>query len=330
MSTYRVINNYIIDPTTEEDAKKIANKYFVKVGIWGHNNDVDTIVIRKDKVDIDPNRINIKGYQPAAQGGSDFIPDPLLWIDPEKDIDKYNDRTLGGEDMSERIDSVNLGNPLGAPSMSFANIKMTKDQWLKIGSTQGWIKNPKSIGMQKEAFEPFSMATLTTVLTVISLVSTAYPYVKAMFTGGDDEKLEELKEEVKQNPEKAQQTIQQFSQITAQAQQEISEIYKKIDPIVKDLRQKSKQMNLPCADMTVNACNEKIQSLEQLKAQFSSIESYTKNASVGKDPAYTCAALRFTLELEFCARSLAGATDQLAQGMSNAGVQIPGMSMSFA
>lgn len=296
MRTYRVINGIIIEPDIEENAKEKANRSGEKVGIWESSIESNLIVLSKTEILNNPKRLEILGYQPKTGSSEEKIPQPLIWIEPtEKNQDKY-ERMKGKKQMNSYIDHPIMPamNSLNF-SLASTKVKMTKEEWFKIGNTQGWLKNKDQKNFEKEAW--INLAIQGGLLAA----QFALPWVINKFFGGDKEAAEQAAIEAQQSPEKA----QQYAQITQQAESQVSQMVTRASELTNKIRTKANEVKAPCANRPMpSVCMKRVSSDQEFEQAYKRINDYFEGIKASNNPERICEALVIALDLEFCARSI--------------------------
>jgi len=228
--------------------------------------------------------------------------DPIQWIDApdlilsDKFTKKKYKRNLPNIDQMSFIKQE-------APQMTIASnkIKMTKDQWLKIGQMQGWTDN--SVNMQKKAF-------WGAALNVVNIGLQAAPLISSLIGGGDEEAGEEM---ARQNPEQYEQGMQQ---VTQQAQQSLQTV----QPIVKYIQDRANELKAPCANKApLTSCKNPIKNMDELNRKVVNISSRMRDLLKMNDPQYVCSLLDEAMNLEICSREILKQAGQLGSAMQQAG-----------
>ena len=255
--------------------------------------------IAKSKTDTSADRRDIEGFDITD---TKVLHDPIQWIDApdlilsDKFTKKKNKRNLPNIDQMSFIKQE-------APQMTIASnkIKMTKDQWLKIGQMQGWKDN--SVNMQKKAW-------VGAILNAVNIGLQAAPMISSLIGGGDEEAGEEM---ARQNPEEFEQGMQQ---VTQQAQQSLQTV----QPIVKYIQDRANELKAPCANKApLTSCKNPIKNMDELNRKVVNISSRMRDLLKMNDPQYVCSLLDEAMNLEICSREILKQAGQLGAGMQQGG-----------
>lgn len=294
-------NNFVLPLEVKYHAKLLAERANEPVGVWaarsGYGDDYGYVYIAKSKTDNLTNRRDIEGYD-ETKG----LHDPIQWIDApdlilsDKFTKKKNKRNLPNIDQMSFIKQE-------APQMTIASnkIKMTKDQWLKIGQMQGWKDN--SVNMQKKAY-------LGAILNAVNIGLQVAPLISSLIGGGDEEAGQEM---AQQNPE---QFEQRYQEVTQQAQQSLQTV----QPIVKYIQDRANQLKAPCANKApLTSCKNPIKNMDELNRKVVDISSRMRDLLKMNDPQYVCSLLDEAMNLEICSREILKQAGQLGAGMQQGG-----------
>jgi hypothetical protein len=294
-------NNFVLPLEVKYQAKLLAERANEPVGVWaaksGYGDQYGYVYIAKSKTDTSRDRFDTEGYDDTKG-----LHDPIQWIDApdlilsDKFTKKKYKRNLPNIDQMSFIKQE-------APQMTIASnkIKMTKDQWLKIGQMQGWTDN--SVNMQKKAF-------WGAALNVVNIGLQAAPLISSLIGGGDEEAGEEM---AQQNPE---QFEQKFQQITQQAQQSMQTV----QPIVKYIQDRANELKAPCANKApLTSCKNPIKNMDELNRKVVNISNRMRDSSKMNDPQYVCSLLDEAMNLEICSREILKQAGQLGSAMQQAG-----------
>lgn len=294
-------NNFVLPLEVKYQAKLRAERANEPVGVWaarsGYGDPYGYVYIAKSKTDTSSDRRDIEGYD-YTKG----LHDPIQWIDApdlilsDKFTKKKNKRNLPNIDQMSFIKQE-------APQMTIASnkIKMTKDQWLKIGQMQGWKDN--SVNMQKKAY-------LGAALNILNIGLQAAPLISSLIGGGDEEAGQEM---AQQNPEQFQQELQQTTQ---QAQQSLQTV----QPIVKYIQDRANELKAPCANKApLTSCKNPIKNMDELNRKVVNISSRMRDLLKMNDPQYVCSLLDEAMNLEICSREILKQAGQLGAGMQQGG-----------
>ena len=296
-------NNFVLPLEVKYQAKLLAERANEPVGVWaaksGYGKPYGYVYIAKSKTDTSADRRDIEGFDITD---TKVLHDPIQWIDApdlilsDKFTKKKNKRNLPNIDQMSFIKQE-------APQMTIASnkIKMTKDQWLKIGQMQGWKDN--SVNMQKKAY-------LGAALNIINIGLQAAPLISSLIGGGDEEAGEEM---ARQNPEQFQQELQQTTQ---QAQQSLQTV----QPIVKYIQDRANELKAPCANKApLTSCKNPIKNMDELNRKVVNISSRMRDLLKMNDPQYVCSLLDEAMNLEICSREILKQAGQLGAGMQQGG-----------
>ena len=296
-------NNFVLPLEVKYQAKLLAERANEPVGVWaaksGYGKPYGYVYIAKSKTDTSADRRDIEGFDITD---TKVLHDPIQWIDApdlilsDKFTKKKNKRNLPNIDQMSFIKQE-------APQMTIASnkIKMTKDQWLKIGQMQGWKDN--SVNMQKKAY-------LGAALNIINIGLQAAPLISSLIGGGDEEAGEEM---ARQNPEQFQQELQQTTQ---QAQQSLQTV----QPIVKYIQDRANELKAPCANKApLTSCKNPIKNMDELNRKVVNISSRMRDLLKMNDPQYVCSLLDEAMNLEICSREILKQAGQLGSAMQQAG-----------
>ena len=296
-------NNFVLPLEVKYQAKLLAERANEPVGVWaaksGYGKPYGYVYIAKSKTDTSADRRDIEGFDITD---TKVLHDPIQWIDApdlilsDKFTKKKNKRNLPNIDQMSFIKQE-------APQMTIASnkIKMTKDQWLKIGQMQGWKDN--SVNMQKKAY-------LGAALNIINIGLQAAPLISSLIGGGDEEAGEEM---ARQNPEQFQQELQQTTQ---QAQQSLQTV----QPIVKYIQDRANELKAPCANKApLTSCKNPIKNMDELNRKVVNISNRMRDSLKMNDPQYVCSLLDEAMNLEICSREILKQAGQLGSAMQQAG-----------
>ena len=296
-------NNFVLPLEVKYQAKLLAERANEPVGVWaaksGYGKPYGYVYIAKSKTDTSADRRDIEGFDITD---TKVLHDPIQWIDApdlilsDKFTKKKNKRNLPNIDQMSFIKQE-------APQMTIASnkIKMTKDQWLKIGQMQGWKDN--SVNMQKKAY-------LGAALNIINIGLQAAPLISSLIGGGDEEAGEEM---ARQNPEQFQQELQQTTQ---QAQQSLQTD----QPIVKYIQDRANELKAPCANKApLTSCKNPIKNMDELNRKVVNISNRMRDSLKMNDPQYVCSLLDEAMNLEICSREILKQAGQLGSAMQQAG-----------
>jgi hypothetical protein len=294
-------NNFVLPLEAKYNAKLLAERANEPVGVWaarsGHGDQYGYIYIAKSKTKTSIDLPDIEGYDVTKE-----LHDPIQWIDApdlilsDKFTKKKYKRNLPNIDQMSFIKQE-------APQMTIASnkIKMTKDQWLKIGQMQGWTDN--SVNMQKKAF-------WGAALNVVNIGLQAAPLISSLIGGGDEEAGEEM---AQQNPEQFEQGVQQ---VTQQAQHSLQTV----QPIVKYIQDRANELKAPCANKApLTSCKNPIKNMDELNRKVVNISSRMRDLLKMNDPQYVCSLLDEAMNLEICSREILKQAGQLGAGMQQGG-----------
>ena len=294
-------NNFVLPLEVKYHAKLLAERANEPVGVWaarsGYGDQYGYVYIAKSKTKTSSDLRYIEGYDDTKD-----LHDPIQWIDApdlilsDKFTKKKYKRNLPNIDQMSFIKQE-------APQMTIASnkIKMTKDQWLKIGQMQGWTDN--SVNMQKKAF-------WGAALNVVNIGLQAAPLISSLIGGGDEEAGEEM---AQQNPEQYEQGMQQ---VTQQAQQSLQTV----QPIVKYIQDRANELKAPCANKApLTSCKNPIKNMDELNRKIVNISSRMRDLLKMNDPQYVCSLLDEAMNLEICSREILKQAGQLGAGMQQGG-----------
>jgi len=294
-------NNFVLPLEAKYNAKLLAERANEPVGVWaarsGYGDTHGYIYVAKSKTKTSKDLPDIEGYD-VTKG----LHDPIQWIDApdlilsDKFTKKKYKRNLPNIDQMSFIKQE-------APQMKIASnkIKMTKDQWLKIGQMQGWTDN--SVNMQKKAW-------VGAILNVVNIGLQAAPMISSLIGGGDEEAGEEM---ARQNPEQYEQGMQQ---VTQQAQQSLQTV----QPIVKYIQDRANELKAPCANKApLTSCKNPIKNMDELNRKVVNISSRMRDSLKMNDPQYVCSLLDEAMNLEICSREILKQAGQLGAGMQQGG-----------
>ena len=296
-------NNFVLPLEVKYQAKLLAERANEPVGVWaaksGYGKPYGYVYIAKSKTDTSADRRDIEGFDITD---TKVLHDPIQWIDApdlilsDKFTKKKNKRNLPNIDQMSFIKQE-------APQMTIASnkIKMTKDQWLKIGQMQGWKDN--SVNMQKKAY-------LGAALNIINIGLQAAPMISSLIGGGDEEAGQEM---AQQNPEEFEQRYQEVRQ---QAQQSLQTV----QPIVKYIQDRANELKAPCANKApLTSCKNPIKNMDELNRKVVNISSRMRDLLKMNDPQYVCSLLDEAMNLEICSREILKQAGQLGAGMQQGG-----------
>ena len=296
-------NNFVLPLEVKYQAKLLAERANEPVGVWaaksGYGKPYGYVYIAKSKTDTSADRRDIEGFDITD---TKVLHDPIQWIDApdlilsDKFTKKKNKRNLPNIDQMSFIKQE-------APQMTIASnkIKMTKDQWLKIGQMQGWKDN--SVNMQKKAW-------VGAILNVVTIGLQAAPMISSLIGGGDEEAGQEM---AQQNPEEFEQRYQEVRQ---QAQQSLQTV----QPIVKYIQDRANELKAPCANKApLTSCKNPIKNMDELNRKVVNISSRMRDLLKMNDPQYVCSLLDEAMNLEICSREILKQAGQLGAGMQQGG-----------
>ena len=296
-------NNFVLPLEVKYQAKLLAERANEPVGVWaaksGYGKPYGYVYIAKSKTDTSADRRDIEGFDITD---TKVLHDPIQWIDApdlilsDKFTKKKNKRNLPNIDQMSFIKQE-------APQMTIASnkIKMTKDQWLKIGQMQGWKDN--SVNMQKKAW-------VGAILNAVNIGLQAAPMISSLIGGGDEEAGEEM---ARQNPEEFEQRSQE---VTQQAQQSLQTV----QPIVKYIQDRANELKAPCANKApLTSCKNPIKNMDELNRKVVNISSRMRDLLKMNDPQYVCSLLDEAMNLEICSREILKQAGQLGAGMQQGG-----------
>ena len=296
-------NNFVLPLEVKYQAKLLAERANEPVGVWaaksGYGKPYGYVYIAKSKTDTSADRRDIEGFDITD---TKVLHDPIQWIDApdlilsDKFTKKKNKRNLPNIDQMSFIKQE-------APQMTIASnkIKMTKDQWLKIGQMQGWKDN--SVNMQKKAW-------VGAILNAVNIGLQAAPMISSLIGGGDEEAGEEM---AQQNPEEFEQRYQEVRQ---QAQQSLQTV----QPIVKYIQDRANELKAPCANKApLTSCKNPIKNMDELNRKVVNISNRMRDSLKMNDPQYVCSLLDEAMNLEICSREILKQAGQLGSAMQQAG-----------
>ena len=296
-------NNFVLPLEVKYQAKLLAERANEPVGVWaaksGYGKPYGYVYIAKSKTDTSADRRDIEGFDITD---TKVLHDPIQWIDApdlilsDKFTKKKNKRNLPNIDQMSFIKQE-------APQMTIASnkIKMTKDQWLKIGQMQGWKDN--SVNMQKKAW-------VGAILNAVNIGLQAAPMISSLIGGGDEEAGEEM---AQQNPE---QFEQRYQEVTQQAQQSLQTV----QPIVKYIQDRANELKAPCANKApLTSCKNPIKNMDELNRKVVNISNRMRDSLKMNDPQYVCSLLDEAMNLEICSREILKQAGQLGSAMQQAG-----------
>ena len=296
-------NNFVLPLEVKYQAKLLAERANEPVGVWaaksGYGKPYGYVYIAKSKTDTSADRRDIEGFDITD---TKVLHDPIQWIDApdlilsDKFTKKKNKRNLPNIDQMSFIKQE-------APQMTIASnkIKMTKDQWLKIGQMQGWKDN--SVNMQKKAW-------VGAFLNVVTIGLQAAPMISSLIGGGDEEAGQEM---AQQNPEEFEQRYQEVRQ---QAQQSLQTV----QPIVKYIQDRANELKAPCANKApLTSCKNPIKNMDELNRKVVNISNRMRDSLKMNDPQYVCSLLDEAMNLEICSREILKQAGQLGSAMQQAG-----------
>ena len=296
-------NNFVLPLEVKYQAKLLAERANEPVGVWaaksGYGKPYGYVYIAKSKTDTSADRRDIEGFDITD---TKVLHDPIQWIDApdlilsDKFTKKKNKRNLPNIDQMSFIKQE-------APQMTIASnkIKMTKDQWLKIGQMQGWKDN--SVNMQKKAW-------VGAILNAVNIGLQAAPMISSLIGGGDEEAGQEM---AQQNPEEFEQRYQEVRQ---QAQQSLQTV----QPIVKYIQDRANELKAPCANKApLTSCKNPIKNMDELNRKVVNISNRMRDSLKMNDPQYVCSLLDEAMNLEICSREILKQAGQLGSAMQQAG-----------
>jgi hypothetical protein len=304
-------NNFILPLEVKYQAKLIAEQANEPIGVWtaktGYGDQYGYIYIAKSKTKTSKDRFDVEGYDDAKG-----LHDPIQWVDQPDLVlsDKFTKQKY--KKNLPHIDQVNFIRQ-EAPKMLIASnqIKMTKDQWIKIGQMQKWLDDDS---MEKSS-------QLGTALQVLQIGLMAAPLITSLIGGGDQEEAHEM---AQQNPEQFQQMMQQTTQ---QAQQNVQTV----QPIIKFIQDKARALNAPCANKAApTACKKPINNMSEFQSKIIDISNRMRDNTKMNDPQYVCQLLDEAMNLEICSREVLKQAGQFGSAMQQGGSTLGMTSLNIA
>ena len=304
-------NNFVLPLEVKYQAKLLAERANEPVGVWaaksGYGKPYGYVYIAKSKTDTSADRRDIEGFDITD---TKVLHDPIQWIDApdlilsDKFTKKKNKRNLPNIDQMSFIKQE-------APQMTIASnkIKMTKDQWLKIGQMQGWVAGGD---LKKEAVGSFLVggAKMLGQAALMAGLSEGVGMLMSAVGGGDAQEAQEMAQE---NPERFEQGMQQ---VTQQAQQSLQTV----QPIVKYIQDRANELKAPCANKApLTSCKNPIKNMDELNRKVVNISSRMRDSLKMNDPQYVCSLLDEAMNLEICSREILKQAGQLGAGMQQGG-----------
>lgn len=304
-------NNFVLPLEVKYQAKLLAERANEPVGVWaaksGYGKPYGYVYIAKSKTDTSADRRDIEGFDITD---TKVLHDPIQWIDApdlilsDKFTKKKNKRNLPNIDQMSFIKQE-------APQMTIASnkIKMTKDQWLKIGQMQGWVAGGD---LKKEAVGSFLVggAKMLGQAALMAGLSEGVGMLMSAVGGGDAQEAQEMAQE---NPEQFEQGRQQ---VTQQAQQSLQTV----QPIVKYIQDRANELKAPCANKApLTSCKNPIKNMDELNRKVVNISSRMRDSLKMNDPQYVCSLLDEAMNLEICSREILKQAGQLGAGMQQGG-----------
>ena len=296
-------NNFVLPLEVKYQAKLLAERANEPVGVWaaksGYGKPYGYVYIAKSKTDTSADRRDIEGFDITD---TKVLHDPIQWIDApdlilsDKFTKKKNKRNLPNIDQMSFIKQE-------APQMTIASnkIKMTKDQWLKIGQMQGWKDN--SVNMQKKAW-------VGAILNAVNIGLQAAPMISSLIGGGDEEAGQEMAQQNQEGFE------QRYQEVRQQAQQSLQTV----QPIVKYIQDRANELKAPCANKApLTSCKNPIKNMDELNRKVVNISSRMRDLLKMNDPQYVCSLLDEAMNLEICSREILKQAGQLGAGMQQGG-----------
>jgi hypothetical protein len=252
-------------------------------------------------------RLHIVGFT-TGPTGEEIIPRPVTTIDPpvrsRRGADLYKMPRSGWRKMPKTPQETGVSNiELIAPELKLlhAKVKMTKQEWVKIGKSQGWIKSKDDQANMKVALPIAALLPYA-----IPLALSAAPAVIEWMSGSG--------EQPSQDPQQLQGQLQQMSQ---EVQQQSDQILK---PIIASIQQQATQLNAYCANDTQSPpCppDGEIKDINKFKAKLTEIQQKMKAGQFSNDPMYVCQLYREALELNSCSASILNMISGVKENMQN-------------
>lgn len=288
--------NVDIPLETIEDARSLAERNGVSIGVWPAQPNKGSrgfIVIPTDNIQKYTERIEIQGFTTKPTGEED-IPKPLTVIEPpakyRRGVELYRKQRSGWRKAPKTEQEIAVNRiELPPPELKLvAKIKMNKNEWIKIGKSQGWIKSKDDSANIKVAL-PIAAA----LPYAIPLALSAAPYLVEWMTGSG--------EKPSQDPQQLQNQIQQVGQ---EVQQQADQVLK---PTIQTIQQQAARLNAYCANDTQSPpCppDGEVKDISKFKQKLTQIQQKMKSTQFSNDPIYVCQLYREALELNSCAASV--------------------------
>lgn len=291
---------------TIEDARSLAERNGISVGIWTaqpNKGSKGFVIMPTENMQKYIERIEIQGFTTGSTG-EEIIPKPLTVIDPpakyRRGAELYRKQRSGWRKMPKTEQEVGVSRlELLSPELKLvAKIKMNKNEWMKIGESQGWIKSKDDTANMKVALP---------ILPILGYGAMAVaPYAIEWMMGSG--------EQPSQDPQQLQTQIQQMGQeVKTQADQVLM-------PTIKAIQQQAASLNAYCANDTQSPpCppDGEVKDMPSFKQKIDQIQQKMKSPQFGNDPMYVCQLYREALELNSCAATVIGEINSLKSQMGN-------------
>lgn len=292
-----------------EDARSLAERNGTTIGIWEaqpNKGNRGFVVIPTENMHKFTERIEIKGFT-TNPTGEEIIPKPITTIEPpvkyRRGTDLYRRQRSGWRKQPKTEQEIGVRNiELTAPDLRLvAKVKMNKNEWVKIGESQGWIKSKDDPANMKVAL-PIAAA----LPYAIPLALSAAPYVVEWMTGSG--------EQPSQDPQQLQNQVQQVGQ---EVQQQANQVLK---PTIQAIQQQAARLNAYCANDTQSPpCppDGEVKDINKFKQKLTQIQQKMKSTQFSNDPMYVCQLYREALELNSCAASVISMINEVKNNMQN-------------
>ena len=289
-----------------EDARSLAERNGTTIGIWEaqpNKGNRGFVVMPTENMHKFTERIEIKGFT-TNPTGEEIIPNPITTIDPpvkyRRGTDLYRRQRSGWRKQPKIEQEIGVRNiELTAPDLRLvAKVKMNKNEWVKIGESQGWIKSKD---------DPANMKVALPVLPLLGVAANlASPFIiNWMMSSG---------EQPSQDPQQFQGQMQQMSQ---EVKQQADQVLK---PTIQAIQQQAARLNAYCANDTQSPpCppDGEVKDINKFKQKLTQMQQKMKSTQFSNDPMYVCQLYREALELNSCAASVIGMINEVKNNMQN-------------
>ena len=305
MERWLVMPSSDIPVETIEDARSLAERNGVSVGIWTAQPNKGSrgfVIVPIENIQKYTERIEIQGFT-TGPTGEENIPKPLTIIDPpakyRRGVDLYRKQRSGWRKTPKTEQEIGISRiDLPSPELKLvAKIKMNKNEWVKIGKSQGWINS-------KDDPENIKVALMKDILGYGAMAVAPYAIEWMMGSG----------EQPSQDPQQFQTQMQQVGQ---EVDQQVNQI---LMPIIQTIQQQAVNLNAYCSNDTQSPpCpeNSEVNDMPSFIKKIEEIKQKMKSPEFGSNPMYVCQIYREALELNSCAASIMQELNNLKNQMQN-------------